>query len=310
MSRAAVPVPLLETALIVCWSSGFIGARLAADTPSVFLVLFWRFLITGLVLAPWVVRAARHVPLRVVAVQGGIGALAMFGYLGFGVKAIDLGVPLGTAALIAALQPLTTAALVGPVLGEAVRPRQWLGLILGLFGVAAAVGGSLGAAPLWAYLLSLMGMACIVAATLLAKSPDAATLPILPTLGVQSLVSAVLFLPLAALDGPIAPLADAGFAAAVAWFILFSTIGAYGFYWLCLRRSTATRVASLIYLTPPVTALWGWAMFAEPIPALAVAGFAVCLAGVWLAGRPGQAGRAGPDAGSSGYPDGRRPSGT
>ena len=50
---------------------------------------------------------------------------------------------------------------------------------------------------------------------------------------------------------------DLRFIAAVAWFILFSTIGGYGLYWLCLRRSSATRVGSLIYLTPPVTMIWG-----------------------------------------------------
>ncbi|MGO1077512.1 hypothetical protein [Inquilinus sp. CA228] len=42
----------------------------------------------------------------------------------------------------------------------------------------------------------------------------------------------------------------AQFAAAVAWFIVFSTIIGYGLYWLCLQRSTATRIGSLIYLTP------------------------------------------------------------
>ena len=74
----------------------------------------------------------------------------------------------------------------------------------------------------------------------------------------------------------------------MAWFILFSTVIAYGLYWACLRRATATRVGSLIYLTPPVTMIWAWLMFAEPITLAAAAGFAICLAGVALS-RPATA---------------------
>src|SRR3546814_9571440 len=116
-------------------------------------------------------------------------------------------------------------------------------------------------------------------------------MPLMPALGIQSLVSAVLFLPLAAADGPLAPELTGGFIAAVAWFIVFSTIAAYGLYWLCLKRSTATRIASLIYLTPPATMVWAWLQFGESLTATAIAGFALCLAGVALS-RRGKIGRA------------------
>lgn len=285
------PLLLLEAGLVVAWSSGFIGARLAADTPSVFLVLFWRFVIVAMLLAPFVVSAWRAgLSRRSLGVQALLGVLAMFGFLALGIGAIDQGVPVGTAALISALQPLATAALAGSVLGERVPIRGWLGLGTGLGGVALAVGGSLGDAPAWAYGLSLLSMASLVAATLLAKAlPDAT--PALSALGVQSFVAAVLFAPLAAAEGSLVPMTDGRFLAAVAWFVLFSTLGGYGLYWLCLRRSTATRVGSLIYLTPPVTMLWAWAMFAEPMAPAALAGFGLCLLGVFLARpRPGRSG--------------------
>ena len=113
------------------------------------------------------------------ALQAALGALAMFGYLALGVAAIARGVPVGTAALISALQPIATAALAGPLLGERVTGRQWLGLLLGLGGIAAAVGGGTGQAPPAAYLLSLASMASLVAATLLAKAaPTAMPAPV------------------------------------------------------------------------------------------------------------------------------------
>lgn len=274
---------LLEAGLVLAWSSGFIGAKLAAETPSIFLVLFWRFAIVTALLLPlaaWRWRAAFS--RRRVARQMLVGALAMFGYLAFGLKAIELGVSAGTAALISALQPLATAALAGPILGDVVRGRQWLGLAVGLGGLALAVGGGLGGAPLWASGLCLISVASLVAATLLAKAAPQ-PMPLVPALGIQGAVSALLFAPLAVFEGGLAPSPDAAFRDAVAWFVLFSTLGGYGLYWLCLRRSSATRVGTLIYLTPPVTMIWAAAMFGEPLTATAVGGFALCLIGVALA---------------------------
>src|SRR3546814_17282280 len=65
--------------------------------------------------------------------------------------------------------------------------------------------------------------------------------PLLPSLGIQSIVSAALFAPLAALDGWVPPTIDIRFVVAVAWFILFSTIAGYGLYWICLRRRSEER---------------------------------------------------------------------
>lgn len=282
MKSYALPLAALEVGLIVAWSSGFIGARLAADAGTVFLVLFWRFVIVSLVLLPLLIRAARRgLTAKSLILQSMLGIFAMFGYLALGIKAIDLGVPAGTAALISALQPVATAALAGSILHERVNRLQWTGLILGLAGVSLAVGGSLGEAPLLAYILSAASTLSLVVATIAAKAMPDST-PLLPSLAIQSLVAAVLFAPLALLEGGMAPVLDLRFIAAVAWFILFSTIGGYGLYWLCLRRSSATRVGSLIYLTPPVTMIWGWLMFSETITIAAVIGFFICMTGVFL----------------------------
>lgn len=282
MKGAALPLAILEAGLVLAWSSGFIGARLAADATSVFLVLFWRFVVVSLVLMPLLLRAMRRgLPVRSLILQSVLGAFAMFGYLALGVKAIGLGVPVGTAALISALQPIMTAALAGPILQEHMNRSQWAGLSLGLAGVSLAVGGSLGGASFWAYALSGASTLSLVVATIIAKAlPD--DTPLLPSLALQSVVSAVLFAPLALLDGGILPSLDPRFIAAATWFIVFSTIGGYGLYWLCLRRSTATRVGSLIYLTPPVTMIWGRLMFSEPITTPAIVGFAICIVGVLM----------------------------
>jgi drug/metabolite transporter (DMT)-like permease len=87
------------------------------------------------------------------------------------------------------------------------------------------------------------------------------------------------------------------FLGALAWAIVFSTLGGYGLYYICLVRSNVVRTSSLIYLTPPVTLLWAWVMFRQPISLFTTIGFLLCLAGVYLAG--GERGLAHPQARSS-----------
>jgi drug/metabolite transporter (DMT)-like permease len=53
-----------------------------------------------------------------------------------------------------------------------------------------------------------------------------------------------------------------------------------------LARSRAGTLAAMTYLVPPVATLLGWLVLAETPPAVALAGGALCLAGVYLTQRP------------------------
>jgi drug/metabolite transporter (DMT)-like permease len=99
----------------------------------------------------------------------------------------------------------------------------------------------------------------------------------------QTTVTALLFVPVALYNDVFWPAPNWQFAGAVGWAIVFSTLGGYGFYYLCLMRSGTVRTSSLIYLTPPVTLVWAWAMFDEPMSLYTLAGLLLCLGGVWLA---------------------------
>ncbi|MDG4861916.1 EamA family transporter, partial [Streptomyces sp. T-3] len=102
MGSAIVPV-----GLVVLWSSGFIGAELGTRHAATDTLLMWRFLAaTALLGGGWLLLRRRRLPLRAVAGQAVIGALSQGVYLGSVVWSVGLGVPTGTSALIAALQPL------------------------------------------------------------------------------------------------------------------------------------------------------------------------------------------------------------
>ncbi len=68
------------------------------------------------------------------------GALFQARYFGGVWLAMGIGVGAGVTALIVCMQPILTAAVVGPLLGERVSRRQWLGLILCGLGRGAQAG--------------------------------------------------------------------------------------------------------------------------------------------------------------------------
>jgi len=271
--------------MLLAWSSGFVGARFSIDFAPPLLVVFWRCVVVTLVLLPFVARQLRRASWVVLLKNAGIGLLAMAGYLAGITQGIALGVPAGVAALVADLLPLGMALLAAAVLGQRLAWQVWAGLLIGLGGVALVTYGALawGRAPLWAYGLPLLGMLSLAVATLWQKQLAATqTLGLLPNLWLQCCVSGVAFAVVEGIQGSLAPLPSAGFTLSVLWTAGLSTMGGYGLYWLCLRRASATRVASVLYLSPPITLLWAWAMFGEPLSWQMVVGMAVSGMGIWL----------------------------
>ncbi len=284
MPFARTPLLVFQVGLVLAWSSGYVGAIIAADTGSVVRVLLWRFIGVAILFSPFLWQAFRRgiMTWRFCALHGMLGLIGMFVCVGLGIQAINLGLPAGTGALISALQPLAAAVLAGPLLRERVARSQWIGLAVGFIGVLFSVGGLTGSDQILGYLCSFASMAAMVAATLLAKGTwDGSDLG--AALAVQTTVTALLFVPVALYNDVFWPEPNWLFASAVGWAIVFSTLGGYGFYYLCLMRSGTVRTSSLIYLTPPVTLLWAWAMFGEPMSLYTLAGLMLCLAGVYLA---------------------------
>ncbi|MEV0981046.1 DMT family transporter [Streptomyces sp. NPDC049915] len=276
---------VLSAAFVLCWSSGFIGAKLGAGSAAAVTILMWRFLppaITLVVIAGVRRAAWQHLGRRDLARQVVIGVLSQSGYLLTVYYAIQLGVSSGTTALIDGVQPLVAGALAGPLLHQYVSRVQWLGLCLGMGGVVvvtladAAVGAGV---AWWAYLIPFLGMLSLVAATFLESRSRVRVAPAM-SLTVHCATSGVVFTALAVSVGAAKPPLEPSFWAAITWLVLLSTFGGYGLYWLILNRSGTTQVNTLMFLMAPVTAVWGALMFGEPFGAQTALGLAIGLTAV------------------------------
>lgn len=277
--------PLLAAGLVISWSSGFVGIRFASEDAPVFLVLFWRTLVSGVLLLPFALMIGPRITSRALIHQMIFGVMGMFLYLAGFAVAIGERVPTGLVALIADLVPLAIAALSQPVLGQRLSRRQWTGTAIGCAGVVlvSLEGLGLGTAPVYAYALPVVAMLIFALATVLQKRLGTINMPIHQSLCIQCLTASVFFAICAGVDGGLKPPLDGRFGYGIAWLVLFSTFFCYSLYYLALRLYPAAQVASAVYLSPPVTMIWAWAMFGEPLSVIMFAGLAVTLVGVWLA---------------------------
>jgi drug/metabolite transporter (DMT)-like permease len=286
---AAPSQPLVPALFVLLWSTGFVFAKLGLAYAEPFTFLALRFaIVTALIGAvALAMRAPRPRGPREIGHFAVTGLLMHGLYLGGTYAAIEAGVPAGIAALIVGLQPLLTATVVGPVLGERVRWVQWLGLVLGFAGVALVMWEKLviDDVPWWAAAWSVLALFAITAATLYQKR-------FCPTMDwrtggfVQYAAATVLIgaIALAFETGEIAW--GAGFFFALGWLVIVLSMGAITLLNWMIRRGAAARVASLFYLVPPVAALASWLMFGERLGAAALVGMAVTAAGVALVNRP------------------------
>lgn len=279
--------PALATLLIIGWSSGFVGIRYANQEASVMLLLFWRTLLSGLILLPFALAIGPRLSLRAIRDQALFGIMAVFLYLGGFALAIEQRVPTGLVALISDLLPLAIAALSQPVLGERLTPRQWTGTAIAVIGVliVSLDGLSFGTAPIWAYGLTVGSMLIFAIASVLHRRRRHRTIPVHQSLCVHSLTGSILFGACALTQGSLAPPLNGDFALGMIWLVLISTFLAYAVYYTSLRLFPVAKVSAAIYLSPPVTMLWAWAMFSEPLTAAMFVGLAVTLVGVWMTSR-------------------------
>lgn len=275
---------------VLLWSTGFIGAKFGLPYAEPFTLLLLRFgiasaLLVGLSLAlraPW---PRRPIEVLHIAVSG---LLLHAVYIGGVFTAISLGMPAGITSLIVGMQPVLTAILARTLMKERVVARQWLGLLLGLVGVGMVIGEKLVTSAGAAHAITALGM---LSATLALLGTTLGTLyqrrfctgmSLTSGSAIQYIATSAVMLVLASSFETMRVHWSLPLIATVAWLVLALSLGAILLLFWLIRQNAASRVASLFYLVPPITAVESFLLFNERLGLLALAGMLVTVAGVAL----------------------------
>jgi drug/metabolite transporter (DMT)-like permease len=277
----AANAPLL---FVLLWSTGYLGAKAGLPYAEPFTLLFLRFVLALVLLAPLVMWLGPAMAMS--ARERGhlmVSGLLLHGvYLGGVFAAIELGLSAGLTALIVGAQPLLTSLAAPLLFGERPGVRHWVGILLGLAGITLILGGGADADfALPALLAAVAALGGITAGTLYQKR-FCSRHDLLAVTVHQYLPTAVLFGAAALVFETREIDWTVPFVAALLWLVLALSLGAILLLTHLIKHGEAARVSSLFYLVPPVTAVEAWLLFDEPLGWGKVAGIALVALGVWL----------------------------
>ncbi|HEY6223739.1 MAG TPA: EamA family transporter [Gemmatimonadales bacterium] len=278
--------PLAAALVSIClWSSAYVGIRAATRTIAPGALALGRLTIGSVLLGLVLARRGAVRPTR-----RELGLLCLAGFLWFGLYNVALNtaeraVDAGTAAMVVNIAPLMIMALAALFLGERLTPGLLIGGAVAFLGVICiGLATRSGNAPWWGVLL------CVVATTssaggVVAEKPVLGRLSAPQVTWTCCVIGAICCLPYAA-----TLLHDVRAAAPVdvAWMAylgVFPTSVAFTTWAYALARGSASRLAALAYLVPPMTIGMSWLILGEVPKLVAVLGGALCLAGVVFARR-------------------------
>ena len=278
----AVFAPVL---FVLLWSTGYVGAKFGLPYAEPFTFLSIRLLLAMLALFALAVILRERLPDRAQAFHATIAGLLLHaGYLGGVFFGIKLGVPAGLSAIIVNLQPVLTSSLAARALGEDVGARQWLGFACGFVGVMFAIAEKMtgfNQVPAPAVIVCVVALLSSTVGTVYQKRFGSSTPLITGTL-VQYLASSVVFVTIAFTFETRIVQWTTPFVLTLAWFVGPISLGAILLLLWMIRHGSATRVSSLFYLVPPLTALEAYFLFGERLGWTALVGLILTMIAVAL----------------------------
>lgn len=182
-------------------------------------------------------------------------------------------------ALVHAFHPVLTAAIAVPLLNERLTPRQWVGMVFGLAGVAIAFPF----AATKGFVIALVGLslAGLTFGSLYLKRFTTGVAPF-PATAVQLAGGAIAcIIGVFAFETPHAVWTDS-LIAMMGWNIAMISIMGMGIYSLMLIRGQAGRAASAFFIVPGSAALIAWISLNQTLSPLSLIGLIMASFGVWL----------------------------
>lgn len=284
---------LLAWYFVAVWGTGFLATKIGLQQAAPFTFLTLRFAFGILCLIPIVLivkprwpasrREAGHI---IVA-----GLLMHAVHLGGSHYTQYLGMSAGITAVLLSIQPLLTAIIAGRWLGERLGARQWLGIAVGLAGVTLVVWHKIDVreATLGSLVAVTISLAGVTSGTLYQRTFCPAV-DLRAAALLQFVATIIVLAPLAWLVEDAIVIWSWTLAGAIVFLVIGASILAVNAFHTLMRRGQATRVTSLIYLTPIFAVVLELAMFGVVPSLLSIVGIITICLGVamvsWRAGHP------------------------
>ncbi|MVN85294.1 drug/metabolite exporter YedA [Deinococcus sp. HMF7620] len=283
--RASGLTPLVLVCLslvYVVWGSTYFGIKVAIETLPPLGMLAVRFVLAGALLLAFLrLRGAPWPTAREWGASALVGTLLLGGGTGL-VTLAERDASSSVAALVIAVSPLF-AALFGRLWGERTRGREWLGIGVGLLGIALLNLGELRATPQAALLLILAPICWTFGSQWSRRLPLPAGLM---GSAAEMLTGGGVLLGLSLLLGEPWGTPSAASLWALAYLTVFGSLVAYSAYMYLVAHTRPALATSYAYVNPVVAVLLGVGLGGERLGPLGWVALGVILAGVLLVAWP------------------------
>lgn len=276
MSKWLTPVELVVLGAI--WGGSFFFMRVCAADFGPLPLVEMRMACGALVLLPFLWPERRRFPPSLwpkLAAIAAVNSIVPFALFAWGAERA----PTGIGAITNAMTVMFTALVGFMVYGEKIGRARIAGLVLGFCGVVVLASGRMGggsvALPAAAGTLAALcyGFGINLVSRRLKGYPPAALVPALLACG------AALLAPFAVAAWPHHAIAPIKWGGAFMLGALCTGV-AYVLYFRLIARVGPARTATVTYLIPVFSVLWGWLLLGEPLTASMLGAGALVLGGV------------------------------
>ena len=272
---------------ILLWSSAFITTKPIIDNSDPFSALAFRFFFVALGFLTFSIYMKQSIVVKKKNIIESVLSGVLFHgiYLGGVFYSISIGMPTGIAALIVTLQPVLTNALSGPILGEEVSIKQWIGVFLGFLGAALVLGLDVGfKIPLLGLVATILALIAITTSTIWQKKLSN-NLPLSVSNFYQAIGGCLFHIMIIIFFAE--PYIDftKTFIIAMSHQIFLVSFGAFTILMFLIKKNSASKTVSIFFLIPATSAFMAWLFLNENLTNLDLFGFFITSIGVYIATR-------------------------
>ncbi len=279
--RPSAAIPAAVAAVWVIWGSTYLAIKIGLETIEPFFMQGARFVLAASILYAVVHRRGAALPTRRQTANGAaVGVLLLIGGLGMVTLAEDRGVSTGLVATLIAIQPMLMS-LWGGLWGTWPRRAEWIGMVVGLLGVALLMSDS-GLDGSWAG-IGLVLIACLSwsfgsALSRRIEMPAGAMASV-----VEMAAAAVVYLLLGVVSGSELRMPSLRSGLALGYLVVFGSVVAFSAFTFLVANVRPTPAMSYAFVNPVIAVLLGTLFADEELSVNLIVALPLILVGVAIA---------------------------